>query len=292
MITVMGASGATGGALLDSLVALGVPCRAVTRDPAGLVRRIAERAQHVRGIEVVGADAADPASLRAAFVGCEALFLAMANGPDQVAYENAAVDAAAACGVRHVVKLSAPAAEPDAPVAVSRGHSSIEQRLQERGLVATMLRPYAFMQKLPLLADGIRHGGVIVGAMGGAACNYVDVRDIADVAAAALTGPPPGPAGAVLDLTGPEAITYPELAERIGRLLGRTIRYVDLPPQVFRAHLVRVAGMPDWLAAHVAEIQQLAVLRPERPTDDVARLLGRAPRSLDAYLAEHVGLFR
>jgi uncharacterized protein YbjT (DUF2867 family) len=292
MITVMGASGATGGALLDSLAALGVPCRAVTRDPARLGRRLAERTGSAPGVDVVGADAADPASLRAAFDGTGALFLAMANGPGQFGYESAAVDAAAECGVRHVVKLSAPAAEPDAPVAVSRGHHRIEQRLRDRELPTTALRPYAFMQKLPLLADGMRRGGVIVGATGDAACNYIDVRDIADVAATALAGPPPGPAGTVLDLTGPEAVAYPELADRMSRLLGRTIRYADLPPEEFRTHLVRVAGMPDWLAAHVVEIQQLAVLRPERPTDDVARVLGRAPRSLDAYLAEHAGLFR
>ncbi|MDI2129901.1 NmrA family NAD(P)-binding protein [Yinghuangia seranimata] len=291
MITVMGASGATGSALLDSLTALGVPCRALTRDPDRLACQLGDRAHSTWGIEVVGADAADPASLRAAFAGTRALFLAMANSPRQVELELAAVDAAAACGVGHVVKLSAPAAEPDAPVAVSRGHYAVEKRLLESGVAATMLRPYAFMQKLPLLADGIKAGGVIVGAMGDAPCNYIDVRDIADVAAALLVRPP-GPAGAVYHLTGPEAVGHAELAARIGRLTGRQIRYIDLPPEAFREHLVRVAGMPDWLAAHVTEIQQLAVSHPERPTGDVEAVLGRPARTLDAYLAENAALFR
>ncbi|WP_331766050.1 NmrA family NAD(P)-binding protein [Embleya sp. NBC_00896] len=290
MIAVMGASGATGGALLARLAELGVPARALTRHPEPLRAALADRPHHGNRVDVVRADAEDPDTLRSAFTGTRQVFLAMANGPRQVELECDAVDMAVECGVEHIVKLSAPEAGPDSPVAVSRDHHTIEEHLRGTEIPHTVLRPYAFMQKLPLLAPGIRHGGVIVGTMQDAPCNYIDVRDIADVAEAALTRPEV--AGGTYHLTGGETVSHPQLAERLSLLLRRPIRYVDLPPEAFREHLIRTAGMSDRLASHVAEIQRLAVTHPERPTGDVARLLGRPPRTLDNFLGEHAAAFR
>ncbi|GGP81707.1 NAD(P)-dependent oxidoreductase [Streptomyces virginiae] len=287
MIVVMGATGATGNALLHSLLALGAPVRALTRTPHAPIPGIGG----ARGArpEVRYADAADPDSLRTAFEGASRLFLTMANGPAQVELETRAVDMAAHAGVEHVVKISAPAAEPDSPVAVSRGHHAVEQHLRALGLSHTVLRPYAFMQNLLRLAPGVAQGAIL-GAMGEAPCNYIDCRDIADVAAAALTRP--DIAGGTYALTGPEAVTHGELARRISKLTGHRIRYVNLAPDELRDHLVRSARMPAWLADHVTEIQQLAVARPEHPNDTVSRILGRPPRTLDAFLHEHRDNFR
>ncbi|MEW5535128.1 MULTISPECIES: NmrA family NAD(P)-binding protein [Streptomyces] len=283
----MGATGATGNALLHSLLALGAPVRALTRTPHAPIPGIGS----ARGArpEVRYADAADPDSLRTAFEGASRLFLTMANGPAQVELETRAVDMAAHAGVEHVVKISAPAAEPDSPVAVSRGHHAVEQHLRALGLSHTVLRPYAFMQNLLRLAPGVAQGAIL-GAMGEAPCNYIDCRDIADVAAAALTRP--DIAGGTYALTGPEAVTHGELARRISILTGHRIRYVNLAPDELRDHLVRSARMPAWLADHVTEIQQLAVARPEHPNDTVSRILGRPPRTLDAFLHEHRDNFR
>ncbi|MFB7807458.1 NmrA family NAD(P)-binding protein [Streptomyces virginiae] len=278
----MGATGATGNALLHSLLALGAPVRALTRTPHAPIPGIGG----ARGArpEVRYADAADPDSLRTAFEGASRLFLTMANGPAQVELETRAVDMAAHAGVEHVVKISAPAAEPDSPVAVSRGHHAVEQHLRALGLSHTVLRPYAFMQNLLRLAPGVAQGAIL-GAMGEAPCNYIDCRDIADVAAAALTRP--DIAGGTYALTGPEAVTHGELARRISILTDHRIRYVNLAPDELRDHLVRSARMPAWLADHVTEIQQLAVARSEHPNDTVSRILGRPPRTLDAFLHEH-----
>ncbi|MEE1797098.1 NmrA family NAD(P)-binding protein [Streptomyces sp. BE308] len=284
MITIMGATGATGGALLRRLIELDIPCRAISRAPDGLRAAIGAQAP----VEVVGADAADPRALRAAFDGSTQLFLAMANSPRQVALEINAVDAAAACGVRHVVKLSAPAAEPDSPVAVSRGHWQVEAHLAATGMVATLLRPYAFMQKLLLNAPAVAEG-VLVAAMRDVPCNYIDVRDIADVAAEILLRP--GLDGVTYTLTGPRAFSCPELAHLLGELTGRRVRHIDLPPDDFHGHLVRTAHLPDWLASHVVEIQRLAVARPESPNGTVEAVLGRPARTLDAFLREHRAVF-
>ncbi|MEV7773419.1 NmrA family NAD(P)-binding protein [Kitasatospora sp. NPDC086791] len=288
MIVIMGAAGATGGATLRSLAALGAPSRALSRDPARLAASL--DGQTLALTEPFAADAADPASLRAAFHGAHQLFLTMANSPDQVRYELAAIDAALDSGVEHIVKVSAPAAEPDSPVAVSRGHHLIEERLRSSGVTTTVLRPYAFMQKLLLLAPGIAAAGVVHGSTGQARCNYVDVRDIGDLAAEVLTRPEL--AGATYPLTGGRAYSYPELTALLGELLGRPVHYVDLDPAELRAHLVARAGMPDWLAAHVVEIQQLAVARRETPDGAFTHATGRSPRTLEAFLQEHLHLFR
>ncbi|MFF3674456.1 NmrA family NAD(P)-binding protein [Streptomyces sp. NPDC002120] len=283
----MGATGTTGNALLHSLLALGAPVRALTRTPHEPIPGVTRA--HRPPLEVRYADARDPRSLRTAFEGANRLFLAMANGPAQVELETRVIDMSADAGVEHIVKISAPAAEADSPVAVSRGHHAVEEHLRARGMEHTILYPYAFMQNLLRLAPAVAQG-VILGAMGEAPCNYVDCRDIGDVAAAALTRP--DIAGGAYVLTGPEAVSHPELARRLGALTGRQVRYVNLSPDELRDHLVHRAHMPAWLADHVTEIQQLAVTRPESTTDTVSRILGRPPRTLDAFLHENRDHFR
>ncbi|MEE1737699.1 NAD(P)H-binding protein [Streptomyces sp. BE147] len=284
MITIMGATGTTGGALLRRLIELDVPCRAVSRTPDRLRAAMSGEER----VEIVGADAADPRALRTAFEGSSQLFLAMANSPHQVALEINAIDAAAACGVRHLVKLSSPAVEPDSTVAISRGHWRVEAHLAATGMVPTLLRPYGFMQNLLLNAPAVAEG-VLVGAMRDVPCNYIDVRDIADVAAETLLRP--GLGGATYTLTGPQAFSHPELALLLTERTGRPVRCVDLSPDDFHGHLVRTAHMPDWLASHVVEIQQLAIARPESPNDTVETVLGRPARTLDAFLREHLAMF-
>ncbi|GGS22047.1 NAD(P)-dependent oxidoreductase [Streptomyces nojiriensis] len=282
MIVVMGATGATGNALLHSLLAVGTPVRALTRTPNTPVP--GTTGGHQPPVEVRYADATDPHSLHTAFKGADQLFLAMANGPAQVELETRVIDVAAHAGIGHIVKISAPAAEPDSPVAVSRGHHAVEEHLRASGLTRTVLRPYAFMQNLLRLAPGVAQG-VVLGTTGDAPCNLIDCRDIGDVAAAALTRP--DIAGGTYTLTGPEAVSYPELASRLTALTGRRIRYVGLTPDELRDNLLHHARMPAWLADHVTEIQQLAVTRPETPTTTVSDVLGRPPRTLDAFLHEH-----
>ncbi|MER5726799.1 NmrA family NAD(P)-binding protein [Streptomyces sp. NPDC002138] len=288
MIIVMGATGMTGGALVRSLADGAVPCRALSRAPHRLRDRLGPAAAPL--VEPHVADAADTASLRAAFSGGRQLFLTMENGPRQTEFELRAIEIALESGIEHIVKISSPAVEPDSPVAIARGHHTVETRLRTAGIAATVLRPYAFMQNLLLLGPSVSRGDLLVGAMGRSPCNYVDCRDIGDVAAAALTRPEL--AGGTYTLTGTETCSFGRLAELLGRLRGRPVRYLDLPPERLRAQLTTERGLPGWLADHVVEIQRLAVTRPEAPTDTVARLLGRAPRGLEAFLTEHIDVFR
>ncbi|MFD6162368.1 NAD(P)H-binding protein [Nocardia sp. NPDC060256] len=285
MIVVMGATGATGNALLTRLLALGVPCRALSRNPDRL---------HANGYspaaEIRYADAADPASLRAAFQGATQLFLTMTNSPAQVELETRTIETAAACGIEHIVKLSAPAVAANSPVTVARWHYAIEEALRTTDLTRTILRPYAFMQKLLLLGPQVATQGTITGTMGEAACNYVDCRDIADVAAAALTRDEI--AGGTYLLTESQTYSYPQLTALLTSILNTPIRYIDLSPTDFRQHLTENSGLPPWLADHITEIQQLAIARPEHPTDTVSTILGKPPRTLEVFLTENLDTFR
>ncbi len=280
----MGATGTIGSALLERLVDLGVPVRALSREPEKLRDQIGEKGRST--IEVAFVDASDPESLHRAFTGASQLFLAMSNSPRQIELETSIIQIAAEAGIKHIVKISSPAFEKSSPVAVAGWHQQIEKTLRDSGLTHTVLRPYAFMQNLLNLAPTIATQDVFFGAMGDSPCNFIDCRDIADVAAEVLTNREVS--GQIYTLTGSEIFSYPQIAGKLSALLDRPIRYINMEPQALNRNLIEHGHMPPWIANHVVEIQAMATVVLERPTDTVKRLLGREPRTLDAFLKEYV----
>ncbi|AKU99434.1 hypothetical protein AKJ09_06098 [Labilithrix luteola] len=238
-------------------------------------------------VHFIEGDAADEGALRRTFEGAEKLFLAMANGPEQKALELRAVAVAREVGIRHIVKVSAPVVGPDVPVAIARMHFEIEQAIERSAMGFSHLRPYGFMQNTLALLPSIRATGTFFGAAGDAPLNRVDARDVADVAVFALTKPEPEQRAYVV--TGPEAMTHDDLAERISAL-GRPVRYIDLGPDAYRAHLRR-QPLPDWLVEHLVEIELLARVYPEMPNDTVLRTTGHPPRTTEAFLRENAEAF-
>ncbi len=288
MILVIGATGTTGGAVLRRLHGLGVPVRALVRPGTdGPTRAGRTPPGPWPGVPVVTGDAGDPRSLRAATDGAAQVLLAMGNGPRQLEYELAVVDAAVAAGVEHLVKVSAPVVGPDVPVAVARLHHRVEQAVVAAGLGHTFLRPYAFQQNLLRAADAVAATGCLVGVTPDTPVNRVDVRDVADVAAVALTTT--RTRGRALVLTGPEAVSDESVARRL-TALGRPTRCVAVGADAHRRDLRR-AGLPPWLVEHLVEIRLLAATRPETPNDTVERITGHPARRLDDFLAEHLDRF-
>ncbi|MBM7773932.1 uncharacterized protein YbjT (DUF2867 family) [Actinokineospora baliensis] len=272
MILVIGGTGTTGRAVLHTLHAHGVPTRALVRTPRDLPP----------GVQQIVGDAADPGPLRAALTGVASVFLAMGNGPHQEAIESGVVTEAARAGVGHLVKLSAPG-PADSPVAIARLHHRVEDAVRASGIAHTFLRPYAFFQNLLFHADRIRATGWFPATTADTPLNMVDARDVADVAVAALTRKITG----THLLTGPEAISYPEIATRL-TALGRPTRCATVTAEQLRTDL---HGAPTWLVDHVLEIQHMATTHPEHPNDTVAHLLARPPRHLDDFLHEHATAF-
>lgn len=288
MIVIMGATGMIGSALVKRLMELDVPVRALSRDPEKL--RIQIQKSEKSTVEVASADATDPESLRQSFAGASQLFLSMSNSPRQIEMESSVIHSAAEAGIEHIVKISSPVFEKSAPVAVAGWHHEIESILSTSGVSHTVLRPYAFMQNLLRLAPAIAAESVFYGSMGNTSCNFIDCRDIADVAAEVLTNHKK--TGQVYTLTGSETFSYPMIARKLTALLDRPVQYINMDPQKLRNDLIAYAHMPSWLADHIVEIQMMSVAIPEKPTDAVQQLLGRKPRTLDAFLDECVDHFR
>src|SRR5688572_14122484 len=181
-----------------------------------------------KGINAVVIDYNQPETLRAAFQECETLFLLGPNALNQIELELNAVDAAKAAGVRHIVKQSVMGAA-DESYSLANIHRPVERAIETSGLAWTFVRPNAFMQNADtFMAPTIRAESVFYSASGQARISHVDVRDIAAVVVAALTTR--GHEGKSYTLSGPEALSYDDLADQLTSALGRHIRHVSLPP--------------------------------------------------------------
>jgi uncharacterized protein YbjT (DUF2867 family) len=281
-VLVTGATGSVGSRLVSLLAARGLDVRALTRRPD------APLLHHDRVSRVVG-DFARPASLDTALAGVDAVFLACGNVPEQVAYESALIEAAARIGVPRVVKLSARGTAPDATVAYWRWHAEIEARLRASGLPSVVLRPSFSMANLFAAAEHVSAAGMLAAPAGTARIAMIDPLDVARVAAEALTGT--GHLGRTYTLTGPEAIGYQQVAEDLGRVTRRPVRFVDVPPEGAVAAMTG-AGLPAFVAEQIAAV--FAALRAggqATTTDDVAVLTGQAGRTFGEFAEDVAAAF-
>jgi uncharacterized protein YbjT (DUF2867 family) len=154
-----------------------------------------------------------------------------------------------------------------------------------------ILRPNSFMQNvLAYFAPSIRAQGAFYSSMGNARTSYLDVRDIAVVAAKALHGGEHD--GQIYELNGPEALTYAEVAEKISKHAKISAKYVDIPPEAQRKAMLD-QGMPKWQVTALLELQEYYTSGNGGVVDDLLeRLLGRPPVRMDAFLEEYAGEFR
>ncbi len=282
-ILVTGATGSTGRHLVPLLRAAGAPVRAFVRDPG--------RAAEVLGpdVDLAVGDLGDPASLRAALAGVDRLHLGCGNHPEQARWEIAAIDAAAEAGVGRIVKLSALGAGVGSPVAFTDAHGRITEHLRTAGPAHVLLEPAYLMSNLLHGADGVRQADAVLLPAGGAEVAMIDPRDVARVAAAVLTGD--GHDGRRYVLTGPDAVTFDEVAEQLSAVLGRRIGFVPVSEEIALGQMA-AAGVPEWAATNV--VAQYGVLRQgaQAGVQDVVRVLtGRDPRSVGEFLRDHAGAF-
>jgi uncharacterized protein YbjT (DUF2867 family) len=143
---------------------------------------------------------------------------------------------------------------------------------------------------LTYYAPSIRAQGAFFGAMGNARTSYLDVRDIAAVAAKALRGGDHD--GRTYELNGPEALTYPEVAEKISQHAGIAARYVDIPAEAQRKAMLD-QGMPEWQVTALLDLQAYYTRGQGGTVDKVLEgLLGRPPITMDQFLTEFASEFR
>lgn len=285
-LLVTGASGQLGRRVVELLLEAGIPnLVAASRDPAKLADLAA------RGVETRRADFDDPASLATAFAGIDRLLLVSTDALDQpgrrIAQHRAAVAAAAAAGVKHVVYTSAPGARPQVGGGVIDDHFWTEQALAAQpSLTWTVLRHNIYCEILLMGAGQAVASGALYSATAGAGRAYVSREDCARVDAAALVK---GEGRQILDVSGPAAVTQDQVAAVLAELSGKPVAHHDLTADALRQGLL-AAGLPPFMAEALAHFDveasqgQYAIV-----TDVVETLTGRPPTSVRAFLEANRG---
>lgn len=281
-ILVIGGTGTTGRALLAALSRQALPLRMVVRDPQSATVPSSVRVEAVRG------DLDDVGSLSAAMAGIKRVFVLTPVSSHAAEWCRNVIAAAREGGVDHVVKLSALGAG-DRRSAILRQHGESDEALIASGLGCTILRPSVLFQNLLWQAEPVRTTGQFFLPGGDARLSLVDVGDVAEAAARALTAETPG--GGIHELTGPASLSYADVAEQLAAVIGRRVTYVPVPADAAREAMT-AAGMPPWEAAAVAELQALAAEGAfARVGDDLPALLGRAPRHFADFARAHGAVF-
>src|SRR6266571_1225238 len=242
-VLVTGATGTIGRDVVKILSENGVPVRAGVRDQAK------GRKQFGIDVKLARFDCEDAVSFPDTLKGVEKVFLLPPLMPTQVEATNAFVDAAKRAGIRHIVKLSAIGADTDAPYTFGKWHAIGERHVRESGLAFTFLRPNSFMQNFMTYFPP--REGVNYLPWGNGKASFVDTRDIAAVAADALTSD--GHEGKTYTLTGPTAFGIAEVASILSEVAGREIKYVDVPESAARDGMLQ-AGLPRWQVEALMEL--------------------------------------
>jgi uncharacterized protein YbjT (DUF2867 family) len=279
MILLTGATGKTGGETAKALAARGVKARALVRN--------AEKAAPLKalGIELVVGDVADSASVEKALAGVERVLVLLPNSQRQLELETGLVDHARRAGVRHVVKMSSMEAMADSSAAIPKMHWAAEEHIRRSGLAWTMIKPNFFMQNLLGSARSIKENKSFSIPMGNGKTAMSDARDIGAVTAEALAGK--GHENKSYEITGPELLTFGEVAERFSEVLGTKITYVAADPAAYREILKKVLPN-EWHANAVAELfRGIAEGGLRRTTDTFKKLMGREPISLTQFIRDH-----
>jgi uncharacterized protein YbjT (DUF2867 family) len=273
MILVTGATGNNGGHIIDALTALGrKDVRAVVRSAQTQADKVSHFAD--LGVEVVEGDLARPDSLTPAMAGVQRMLLLSPVNPNAVELQGNAINAAQQAGVQHVVKFSMIGADLESPVPLARWHRQSEQQLERSGMAWTHIRPNDLMgYNTGLLMPSINKDGAFYDSLGDARISMVAERDVAAVAAKTLTEA--GHEGKTYVLTGPEALSFYDVAAVLSAALDKAVRYVPISREQAREAML-AGGLP------AAAVDLVTALRDyEREghnailTDTVNQLLGR-----------------
>lgn len=279
-ILVTGASGQLGRAVLAELTARGARPIAGSRHPETL---------DATGLDTRTVDFDAPETLERAFAGIDRLLLISTDRIDvpgrRLAQHRAAVAAARAAGVGHVVYTSMLRPDAQSPIPFAPDHAGTEAALAEAGLAHTVLRNSWYSELLLQSLPQVLASGRWFYVDGDGRANYVTRADCAATAAGVLLAEAP-PTG-IFDVTGPAALTVPDIAALASAATGRPIETVPVGDEDYRRGLLG-AGLPEPVAALILALGvNHRQGRSDIATDTVQRLAGRASTGVDAFLRQH-----
>lgn len=283
MILLTGITGTTGSQVLQVLSSKDITLRAMVRDPEK-VKDIS-----IPKLEIVQGDFEDEASLENALQGVDKAFMLMPNIEEQLNNEKRFVDVAKKLDVSHLVKLSASGADANSKALLKSYHGKSEEHIAQSGLGYTSIRPNYYMQNMLHCAASVIAEDKFYLPMRGGRTGIIDVQDVAEFIAEVLTGS--GHERQTYYITGPEILSFTELAEQMSEVLERGISYVDIPADDF-CHQLRSWGTDDWYVDAVSNLFEF-IARDDgaKVTNTFAEICGKAPRSFNQFIRQHAAVF-
>jgi uncharacterized protein YbjT (DUF2867 family) len=286
MLLVTGATGIIGRPLIDVLVNEGVK--------VGAVIHHSQATNLPAGVEVVEGDLSRPDTIASSLEGVTALFL----HPRAVGLAaGELLTLARERGVRRVVVLSATNVDDPLDEQPSRyrgdRNKEVEEAAVASGLEWVSLRPSYFARNtLDAWGAQIRAGEVVRGPYASFAEAPIHERDLAAVAARALrTDALVARRGRRLELTGPQSLTHQQMVSTIGEVIGRPLRYQEIPPEVATQGMV-ARGFPEPFVQALMARYAMEVGQPAPLSGEVEEALGRPARTYAQWVADHAAAFR
>ncbi len=284
MILLTGVTGKTGGATANVLAAQNVPLRALVRNE--------EKAAPLKesGIDLVVGDLADKSVVEKALEGVDKALLIAPNSDQQLNIEKQFTDCAENAGVRHIVKMSSMEAVPGTDGIIPGIHIQSEDHIKASKMSWTMIKPNFFMQNLLASAVTIREQQKLFLPMREGKTGMSDVRDLGEIIAKVLTED--GHENKSYELTGPELLSFGDVADRFSEVLGTKIEYVNMP---LDAYMKTIAPFltNEWHVNAVADLfAEIAEGGLDHLTDTMSEILGRPPISLVQFIQNHISAFK
>jgi uncharacterized protein YbjT (DUF2867 family) len=279
-ILVTGATGNTASGLVPALLDAGVDVRALVRDESK-ARPLKEA-----GAEIYIGDLDRPDTLGPAVEGVDKIYLLTWNGPTQAQQVQNVVEAARQAGKPHIIRHSMWGSENSR--IIQQGEQA-EETVKVSGLPWTILKPTFFMQNTMMAAQTIGSDGVIYWDLGDGRLGMIDVRDIVDVARVVLTGS--GHEGKSYILTGPEAISFHDVASTFSDVLGKDVTYISVPGEAALQSMLSM-GFPEWIARGYGELMEgFSQGFAASVSDNVETLSGHPARSFEQFARDFAAVF-
>ena len=278
---ITGGTGDIGSKVVEHLLQHGERPRVFVRDAEKARSRFGDR------VEVFVGDLADPLTLKAALAGVDELFL-VNTGPKIPVRDEAAAKAAKAAGVRHLVKLSSMDVEQG--LAIGAWHERGETAIRASGIAFTWVRPTGFMSNLLAWATSIKAEGIVRASTDNGRRAFIHSDDIAAVATKALTTRQYD--GESLTITGPEALSFADVTEKIGSAIGKRLVFQSISDEEARQRYAATGALALDVDAHVSLWRAIREGRLVGVTNTVERVLGRKPIALQQWAVENAAAFR
>ena len=284
MILITGATGKTGSATAKSLGEKGETFRALIRNE--------EKKEGLESLggEVVIGSIENTEVVNQSMQGVKTVLVLLPNSESQLALEKQLVDSAKQAGVERIVKMSSIEATPDATSPIPKLHLESEEYIKQSGLAWTMIKPNFYMQNLLASAGTIKEQGKIFLPMGDGKTGMIDTTDVGKVLAKVLSED--GHESMNHEITGPEILSFYEVAEIFSQVLGKQVDYVDVPMDAYKETLGQFLTNQWHLDAVIDLFKGIAEGGIEDKTDTFSELMGETPKSLSQFLAENSFIFK